>query len=104
MTPEGRRPLQGTDQKLSQDRRILANYADFLLSSKKNHEATLTLLERAMQALPQDQHKVLISKFAKLGFRSGDTERGRTLLENLLTTFRKKSDLYGIFLDMGIKR
>jgi len=57
-----------------------------------------------MQALPQDQDKDLIAKFVKLGFRSGDPKRGRTLLENLLTTFRKKSNLYNIFLDMGIKR
>jgi len=56
-----------------------------------------------MQALPQDQHKDIISQFAKLKFRSGDSERERTLCENLVATFRKKRDLYNMFLDMKIK-
>ena len=90
-------------KKFSQDPRVWVNYADFLLSSKQNREAARALLQRAMQALPQDQHKDLISKFAKLEFRSGDPERGRTLFENLLATFKKKSDLYNMFLDMEIK-
>ena len=90
-------------KKFSQDPRVWVNYADFLLSSKQNREAGRALLQRAMQALPQDQHKDLISKFAKLEFRSGDPERGRTLFENLLATFKKKSDLYNAFLDMEIK-
>ncbi|RPA89371.1 nucleic acid-binding protein [Choiromyces venosus 120613-1] len=90
-------------KKFSQDPKIWVNYADFLLSSKQNREAARALLQRAMQALPQDQHKDLISKFAKLEFRSGDPERGRTLFENLLATFKKKSDLYNLFLDMEIK-
>ena len=80
------------------------NHADFLLSSKKNCEGTRALLQRATQALPQSLHKYLISKFAKLEFRSGDPERGRTLFENLLATFKKKRDLYNMLLDMGIKR
>jgi len=57
-----------------------------------------------VQAIPQGQHKYLISKFAKLRFNSGDPERGRTLLENLLATIKKKNDdLDNMFLDMGIK-
>ncbi|KAG0135944.1 hypothetical protein HOY82DRAFT_479619 [Tuber indicum] len=90
-------------KKFSQDPKIWVNYADFLLSSKQSCDAARALLQRAMQALPQSQHKDLISKFAKLEFRSGDPERGRTLFENLLATFKKKSDLYNMFLDIEIK-
>ncbi|CUS13120.1 unnamed protein product [Tuber aestivum] len=90
-------------KKFSQDPKIWVNYADFLLSSEQNRDAARALLQRAMQALSQDQHKDLISKFAKLEFRSGDPERGRTLFENLLATFKRKSDLYNMFLDMEIK-
>jgi len=54
-------------------------------------------------SLRQDLHNDLISKRAKLGFRSGDPESGRTLFENLLATFKKKSGLYNMFLVMGIK-
>jgi len=56
-----------------------------------------------VQAIPQCQHKYLISKFAKLRFHSGDPESGPTLLEKLLATFKEKSDLYNMFLDMEIK-
>lgn len=56
-----------------------------------------------MQALPQDNHKDVITKFAKLEFKNGDPERGRTLLENLLGTFSKRNDLWNVFLDMEMK-
>lgn len=56
-----------------------------------------------MQALPEANHKDLITKFAKLEFKNGDPERGRTLLENLLGTFNKKNDLWNVFLDMEMK-
>lgn len=56
-----------------------------------------------MQALPEVHHKDLVTKFAKLEFKNGDPERGRTLLENLLGTFNKRNDLWNVFLDMETK-
>lgn len=56
-----------------------------------------------MQTLPQSNHKDLITKFAKLEFKNGDPERGRTLFENLLGTFNKKNDLWNVFLDVEMK-
>ena len=90
-------------KKFGQDPRVWVNYADFLYSSKQNGEVVLAHLRCAMQALPQDQHKTLGSKFAMQGFRSGDPERGRALFESLLAFFKKKSDLYSMFLDMEIE-
>ena len=90
-------------KKFSQDPKIWVNYADFLLSSMQNRQSARELLKRAMQALPQIHHKEVISKFAKLEFKNGDPERGRTLFENLLSTFSKKNDLWNMFLDMEIK-
>jgi rRNA biogenesis protein RRP5 len=90
-------------KKFSQDPKIWVNYADFLLSSRQNRGAARELLKRSMQALPQHQHRDVISKFAKLEFKNGDPERGRTLFENLLGTFNKRSDLWNMFLDMEVK-
>jgi len=59
-------------KKFSQDPRIWINYANSLLGSKLNREVARTLLQCAMQAFPQDQHKDIISQFTKLKFRSGD--------------------------------
>lgn len=96
-------------KKFSQDPKIWINYASFLLSSVQSREATRNLLKRALQALPPDLHKGVISKFAKLEFRNGNPERGRTLFKNLLSTFNtsdKKNDLwniFNIFIDIEIK-
>ena len=90
-------------KKFIQDCRVWANYVDSLLSSKQNREAAHVHLEHATQAPPQDLHKYLISKFAKLEFGSGNPERGRTLFEILLATFEKKSNMYNMFLDGEIK-
>lgn len=89
-------------KKFSQDPKIWVNYADHLLTNN-NREAARELLKRAMQALPEPNHKDFITKFAKLEFKNGDPERGRTLLENLLGTFNRKNDLWNVFLDMEMK-
>lgn len=89
-------------KKFSQDPRIWVNYADHLLTNN-NREASRELLKRVLQALPETNHKDVITKFAKLEFKNGDSERGRTLLENLLGTFNKKNDLWNVFLDMEMK-
>lgn len=86
-------------KKFSQDPKIWVNYADHLLANN-NREAARELLKRAMQALPEPNHKDVITKFAKLEFKNGDPERGRTLLENLLGTFNKRGSLWNVFLDM----
>ncbi|KAL7272217.1 rRNA biogenesis protein rrp5 [Rhizina undulata] len=89
-------------KKFSQSPSIWTNYADFLLTSSDRTGAR-ELLKRAMQALPKLLHRDLIIQFAKLEFRTGDPERGRTLFETLLGTYNKKMDLYNVFLDMEIK-
>lgn len=89
-------------KKFSHDPKVWVNYADYLLTNNNREEAR-ELLKRAMQALPQSNHKDLITKFAKLEFKNGDPERGRTLFENLLGTFSKKNDLWNVFLDVEMK-
>jgi len=101
MTPESRRPLQG-DRKIQPRSWGRVNYADFFLSSTQNSEAAHTLLQSTTQAPPQYQRKtsspgLLNYDFAVVALRQEE----RCLI--LLTTIKKKSNLYNMFLNMGIK-
>jgi len=63
-----------------------------------------TLLERALRALMDPaQHVQCILKFATFEFKgSGEPERGRTLLENLIQAFPKRLDFWNVYLDMEL--
>ncbi|KAA8912855.1 hypothetical protein FN846DRAFT_931829 [Sphaerosporella brunnea] len=89
-------------KKFSQVPKVWANYADFLLSNG-NRVAARELLKRAMQALPREQHRDLIIRFASMEFRTGDPERGRTLFENLIGAYNKRMDIWNVFIDMEMK-
>jgi len=60
------------------------------------------LLQRAMQSVPEAQHRQLTTKFASLEFKSpnGDAERGRTIFEGLISAWPRKGDLWDVYLDL----
>lgn len=89
-------------KKFSQDIKVWLRYAEFCLTNT-NRPGARALLTRAMQALPKDQHRDLVTRFAILEFKTGDPERGRTLFENLIETYSKRMDLWTVFLDMELK-
>ncbi|KAL8758381.1 MAG: hypothetical protein Q9184_003949, partial [Pyrenodesmia sp. 2 TL-2023] len=72
------------------------NAATFYLTTLSAPPRAHALLPRALQSLPQHTHVDLTRSFALLEYSSpnGDPERGRTLFENLLSTFPKKLDLW----------
>ena len=45
----------------------------------------------------------LISKFAQMEFKLGEPERGKTMFENILSTYPKRTDLWSIYIDMVTK-
>jgi len=45
----------------------------------------------------------LISKFAQLEYQWGSADRGRTIFENVLTTYPKRVDIWSIYIDMELK-
>lgn len=93
-------------KKFSQDPKIWLNYATFLFDTIAAPQRARALLPRALQSLPKYQHLDTTSKFAQLEFRSpnGDSERGRTIFEGLLSTFPKRLDLWNVLLDLEIKQ
>lgn len=45
----------------------------------------------------------IISKFAQYEFKFGDSERGRTMFESLLSSYPKRVDLWSVYIDMMSK-
>jgi rRNA biogenesis protein RRP5 len=80
------------------------NYATFLMTTLNKPDAARALLQRATQALPPHDHRPVISKFAALEFSSpnGDAERGRTVFEGLVETYKNRPDIWDMYLDLEI--
>ncbi|CAL8388333.1 unnamed protein product [Arctogadus glacialis] len=78
------------------------SYGGFLLQQGQS-DAASALLQRALQSLPSTDSVELISKFAQLEYQYGDTERGRAMLDKILGTYPKRTDLWSVFMDLTIK-
>lgn len=61
------------------------------------------LLQRSLKSLPKREHVEVISKFGIMEFKHGDAERGRTIFENVLTTYPKRTDLWSLLLDHELR-
>lgn len=44
-----------------------------------------------------------MSRFAQLEYKHGDPEKGKTVLEKVLTTYPKKTDIWNVYVDLSIK-
>lgn len=82
------------------------SYASFLMSTLQppSPARARNLLQRAMQSVPEGEHRYLTQKFAALEFKSpnGDPERGRTIFEGLVSTWPKKGDIWDVYLSLEI--
>lgn len=78
------------------------NYATFLLTTRNSPDAARALLMRAMQSVPEAEHRNMTAKFGALEFTSpnGDTERGRTVFEGLLSTWPRRTELWDMYIDL----
>ncbi|XP_069609798.1 protein RRP5 homolog [Ranitomeya imitator] len=77
-------------------------YATFLLKQGQS-EATHRLLQQALKCVPDKEHVDLISKFAQLEFRMGDTVRAKALFESTLSSYPKRTDIWSVYIDMMVK-
>jgi rRNA biogenesis protein RRP5 len=78
------------------------NYATYLLTTRNDATAARSLLLRATQSVPTPAHRSLTAKFGALEFKSpaGDTERGRTIFEQLLSAYPKRLDVWETYMDL----
>ncbi|KAI9281496.1 hypothetical protein BY458DRAFT_537947 [Sporodiniella umbellata] len=89
-------------KKFSQVPDVWVGYGAFLLQQDKTEKARETL-QRCLRILPKYEHTSTVLKFAQLEFKHGEVERGRTLLEGMVSNQPKRLDLWSVYLDMEIK-
>jgi len=76
---------------------------DQKLSGDVDFSEPKQVLQRALQAMPKDQHVNIISKFGMLEFKSGQPESGRTMFEGIVSNYPKRMDIWAIYMDMEAK-
>lgn len=86
----------------SEDVQVWTEYLRFLFANRMAEEGR-SVLERALRQLPKRDHKDISLQVAKHEFQEGDSERGRTLFEGLVTSYPKKIDLWSVYLDQETK-
>ncbi|KAM3865426.1 protein RRP5 homolog [Diretmus argenteus] len=89
-------------KRFRQNRAVWLSYGTFLLQQGQSDAASV-LLQRALKSLPSKESVDVIGKFAQLEFRYGDAERGRSMLDKVLTSYPKRTDLWSVFIDLTVK-
>ncbi|CAJ1052669.1 protein RRP5 homolog isoform X2 [Xyrichtys novacula] len=89
-------------KRFRQMKAVWLSYGTFLLQQGQS-EAASALLQRALKSLPSKESVDVIAKFAQLEFRYGDAEKGRTMLDKVLTSYPKRTDLWSVFIDLMVK-
>ncbi|XP_019744636.1 protein RRP5 homolog isoform X2 [Hippocampus comes] len=89
-------------KRFRQNKAVWLSYGTFLLQHGQN-DAASALLQRALKSLPSKESVDVITKFAQLEFRFGNTEKGRTMFDKILTSYPKRTDLWSIFIDLMVK-
>jgi rRNA biogenesis protein RRP5 len=88
------------------DPQFWLSYAAFLMSTLQppSPARARLLLPRAMQSVPESEHRYLTSKFAALEYKSpnGDAGRGQTIFEGLVAAWPKKGDVWDMYLALEI--
>ncbi|KAK9086007.1 hypothetical protein Sjap_026418 [Stephania japonica] len=72
-----------------------------LLKQKK--DGVESVVKRATICLPRHKHIKFISKTAILMFKCGMPDRGRSMFEEVLREYPKRTDLWSIYLDQEIR-
>jgi rRNA biogenesis protein RRP5 len=82
--------------------KVWYNYALFFYR-RKDLEKARAILPRALERLAKYKHLKLIRKMAQAEYTLGTTERGRTIMEGVMSSYPKRVDLWSTYLDMEIK-
>ncbi|KAK0814510.1 rRNA biogenesis protein rrp5 [Friedmanniomyces endolithicus] len=85
---------------------VWLNYATFLMGKMNDPARGRSMLSRALQSIPTNEHRLLTAKFAGLEFHSshGDPERARTIFEGLITEWPKWSSGWDMWVDLERSR
>ncbi|XP_049426867.1 protein RRP5 homolog isoform X1 [Epinephelus fuscoguttatus] len=89
-------------KRFRQNKAVWLSYGTFLLQQGQSDAASV-LLQRALKSLPSKESVDVIAKYAQLEFRYGDSEKGRAMLDKVLTSYPKRTDLWSVFIDLMVK-
>ncbi|XP_077426808.1 protein RRP5 homolog [Vanacampus margaritifer] len=99
---EAEKLYQSMVKRFRQNKAVWLSYGTFLLQQGQS-DAASALLQRALKSLPSKESVEVITKFAQMEFRYGNTEKGRTMFDKILTSYPKRTDLWSIFIDLMVK-
>uniref|UniRef100_A0A0R3RVQ9 S1 motif domain-containing protein n=1 Tax=Elaeophora elaphi TaxID=1147741 RepID=A0A0R3RVQ9_9BILA len=77
-------------------------YGQHLLETKRPDKAR-NLMKKAVNCLPRKYHVTILSRFAQLEFKFGDMEQSKTIFENILNSYPKRTDVWTVYVDLLIK-
>ncbi|GLG95212.1 Uncharacterized protein GBIM_02242 [Gryllus bimaculatus] len=66
-------------------------------------EKSRQLMQRALTVLDKKYHVEVLTRFARMENEWGETERAETLMENVLTSYPKRIDVWSVYIDMLVK-
>ncbi|XP_061625770.1 protein RRP5 homolog isoform X1 [Phyllopteryx taeniolatus] len=89
-------------KRFRQNKAVWLCYGTFLLQQGQS-DAASALLQRALKSVPSKESVDVIAKFSQLEFRYGNTEKGRTMFDKILTSYPKRTDLWSVFIDLMVK-
>ncbi|KAJ1301821.1 hypothetical protein OPQ81_009049 [Rhizoctonia solani] len=88
-----------TAKKFSQSSKVWTLFGEHYLKAGKVEESR-KLLARSLLSLPQRKHLKTISTFARMEYKLGDPERGKTIFEGIIESHPKRNDLWAMYIDM----
>lgn len=77
-------------------------YCHFLLKENQDEESARDVLDKAKQSLGHSFD--IDKKYASLEYQYGNAEKGRTILETLVSEKPKRADVWHIYIDLEIKK
>lgn len=89
-------------KKHSANKAVWLGFGDFFFRNGRV-ESARKLLQRSLNSLEKRDHVDTISKFAQMEFKYGEAERGKTMFENILVNYPRRTDLWSVYIDMVVK-
>jgi len=77
-------------------------YAEFCLRTNPKFD-TRAFFERATQSVPKQKYTRLVTLLARIEFKLGNPERGRTMFAGLLGLYPKRVDIWDMYLDQELR-
>jgi len=66
-------------------------------------ELAHAIMKRALERLTKKEHVTIMVKFAQLEFKHGSVDRARTVLDNVLSSYPKRVDVWNVYVDLELK-